>query len=157
MQNPKKGRAKNKLNGNSSITIKVNEKFTDPGATATDNKDGDLSSKIKVEGRVDTSKAGTYKITYTVEDAAKNVAKVTRTVIVKAETVVPEKPIIPEKPQEPDNNEEENAGGDNTGEENVGDNNTGSDNTGGDTTTNNEPTNNESETNQNTIVNNTIE
>ena len=64
-----------KLNGSSSITIKVNEKFTDPGATAKDNKDGDLSNKIVVTGKVDTSKAGTYKITYTVEDAAKNKAK----------------------------------------------------------------------------------
>ena len=33
-----------KLNGNSTITIKVNESFKDPGATATDNKDGDLTS-----------------------------------------------------------------------------------------------------------------
>ena len=89
-----------KLNGSSSITIKVNEKFTDPGATATDNKDGDLTSKIVVTGNVDTSKAGTYKIKYTVEDTAKNIATVTRTVTVKADIVIPQEP---EKPQEPEN------------------------------------------------------
>ena len=94
---------------------------------------GDLSNKIVVTGKVDTSKAGTYKITYTVEDAAKNKATVTRTIIVKAEeVVVPEKPIVPEKPEEePDNNQGENTGGGNTGD--------------------NEPT-----TNENTTVDTTI-
>ena len=53
------------------------------GATATDDRDGDLTSKIEISGNVDTKKAGTYKITYTVKDAAGNVATVTRTVIVK--------------------------------------------------------------------------
>ncbi len=72
-----------KLNGSSTITISLNDHFTDPGATANDNKDGDLSSKIVTTGSVNTSRAGTYKITYTVEDAAKNKASITRTVIVK--------------------------------------------------------------------------
>ncbi len=72
-----------KLNGSSTITINVNDKYTDPGATAKDNKDGDLTSKIVVSGSVNTSKAGTYMITYTVEDSSKNKATVTRTVIVK--------------------------------------------------------------------------
>lgn len=71
------------LNGNSTITIKLNETYTDPGATATDDKDGDLTSKIEITGMVDTKKAGTYKITYTVKDAAGNVATATRTIIVK--------------------------------------------------------------------------
>ncbi len=72
-----------KLNGSSTITINVGDKFTDPGATAKDNKDGDLTDKIKVSGKVNENKAGTYKITYTVEDSAKNKASATRTVIVK--------------------------------------------------------------------------
>ena len=72
-----------KLNGSSTIIINLNDEFTDPGATAQDNKDGDLSNKIVVTGKVDTSKAGKYVLTYTVEDSAKNKATVTRTVIVK--------------------------------------------------------------------------
>ncbi|MBQ2917489.1 MAG: transglycosylase domain-containing protein [Clostridia bacterium] len=100
-----------KLNGSSSITIKVNDKFTDPGATAKDNKDGDLTSKIKVTGTVDTSKAGTYKITYTVQDTAKNKATVTRTVIVKADIVIPQEPIEPEQPEEPETPQEPNDEG----------------------------------------------
>ena len=119
-----------KLNGSSNITIKVNEYFTDPGATATDNKDGDLTSKIVVTGKVDTSKPGTYKITYTVEDEAGNKATVTRTVTVKGENIVPNEPQQPEEPeqpnepeqpdepQEPNNPETGEGPTDNTGSEN---------------------------------------
>lgn len=108
-----------KLNGSSTITINVGDKFTDPGATAKDNKDGDLTNKITVSGKVDTSKAGTYKITYTVEDSAKNKASVTRTVIVK---------------------ENSSSGGNNTGDNNntgnnTGDNELGNNTTGGDNNT----------------------
>lgn len=55
------------------------------GATAKDDRDGDLTSKIETTGKVDTKKAGTYKITYTVKDSAGNVATASRTVIVKEE------------------------------------------------------------------------
>ena len=72
-----------KLKGSSSMTVSLNSSFTDPGATATDKKDGDLTSKIKTSGKVDTSKAGTYRITYSVEDSSKNQASITRTVIVR--------------------------------------------------------------------------
>ena len=72
-----------KLNGSTTITVNLNESYKDPGATATDNKDGDLTDKIKISGKVDTSKAGTYTITYTVEDSAGNKATATRTVRVK--------------------------------------------------------------------------
>lgn len=72
------------LKGKEKITIKVGDKFKDEGATAIDKKDGDLTSKIVVTGKVDTSKKGTYTLTYTVEDKAKNKATKTRTVIVEA-------------------------------------------------------------------------
>lgn len=55
------------------------------GATAKDDRDGDLTSKIETTGKVDTKKAGTYKITYTVKDSAGNTATASRTVIVKEE------------------------------------------------------------------------
>ncbi len=76
-----------KLNGDSTIKLKLNEKYTELGATATDDKDGDITSKIKITGTVDTKKVGTYTITYTVEDSAKNTATVTRKVIVENENV----------------------------------------------------------------------
>ena len=37
-----------KLNGKAFVSVKVNEEFKDEGATATDNKDGDLTSKITI-------------------------------------------------------------------------------------------------------------
>jgi hypothetical protein len=57
--------------------------FPDPDlrATAKDNVDGDISSKIVIVNPVDTSKLGTYTVTYDVTDAAGNKAdRKTRTV-----------------------------------------------------------------------------
>ena len=84
-ETPDKEKPVIKLKGNSVVTIKLNETYKEEGATATDNKDGDLTDKIKITGKVDTKKEGTYYITYTVEDAAKNVATVKRTVKVVKE------------------------------------------------------------------------
>ncbi|RUM65700.1 MAG: hypothetical protein DSZ06_04635, partial [Sulfurospirillum sp.] len=86
------------LNGARNITIKEGDTFKDPGATASDNKDGDITNKITTSGTVDSSKAGTYTITYSVKDNAGNSASITRTVKVekKPDTTKPDttKPII---------------------------------------------------------------
>ena len=74
------------LKGNSEITLNQGDKYNDEGASATDNIDGDITSKIKVSGKVDTTKSGTYTITYTVTDKAGNRAEVTRKVMVVATT-----------------------------------------------------------------------
>ncbi|PEC68170.1 immunoglobulin-like domain-containing protein [Bacillus toyonensis] len=52
------------------VSINVGDKF-DPmaGVSAIDEKDGDITSKIKVEGNVDTSKPGTYEVTYSVTNS----------------------------------------------------------------------------------------
>jgi len=70
------------LNGGATINTIVGSIFTDPGATATDNIDGDISANIVVGGdAVDTNTLGTYTITYNVSDAAGNAAtEATRTV-----------------------------------------------------------------------------
>ena len=75
------------LNGSSTINLKVNEKYNEQGAKATDNTDGDLTEKIETKGSVDvdTSKAGTYTITYSVKDSNGNTASTKRTVIVSSE------------------------------------------------------------------------
>jgi len=58
--------------------------YMELGATATDNRDGDLTSSIVIDASgVDTSMPGDYTVTYNVTDAAGNVAMtVTRTVAV---------------------------------------------------------------------------
>ncbi len=70
------------LNGDPTVDLSIGDTFTDPGATATDNVDGDVSGNIVVGGdTVDTNTEGTYVITYNVSDAAGNTAmEVTRTV-----------------------------------------------------------------------------
>ncbi len=69
------------LNGASTINLTVGDSFTDPGATATDNVDGNISANIVVTGSVNTSVAGTYTLNYNVSDAAGNAAtQVSRTV-----------------------------------------------------------------------------
>ena len=67
----------------SSMTIEVGSTYVEPGATATDNVDGDLTQSIDIGGNVDTSTVGDYTITYNVTDSSGNAAtQVTRTVSV---------------------------------------------------------------------------
>ena len=48
----------------------------DPGATATDNVDGDITADIVIDdSAVDTSTLGTYRVTFNVSDAAGNAAE----------------------------------------------------------------------------------
>ncbi len=80
------------LNGESEITIIQGGSYTEPGAKATDNVDGDITSSVKITGKVDTNKVGTYSIKYTVTDKAGNKAEKTRKVIVKKADVTTTKP-----------------------------------------------------------------
>ena len=69
------------LNGSATMNLTVGDTFNDPGATATDNVDGDISANIVVTGSVNTQAAGTYTLNYNVSDAAGNAAaQVSRTV-----------------------------------------------------------------------------
>jgi len=74
------------LLGDATVTLTVGDTYSDAGATALDDKDGDITSQIVTTGSVDTSTVGTYTITYSVTDAAGNTADtVTRTVSVNEE------------------------------------------------------------------------
>lgn len=72
------------LNGSSTIDIIQGTTFVDPGASATDTEDGDLTSSIVTTGSVDASTTGTYILTYTVTDTGGLSASTTRTVNVNA-------------------------------------------------------------------------
>ena len=62
------------LNGKEKISVIKGNNYKEQGAKAVDEKDGDLTEKIEIEGNVDTSKNGTYTITYKVSDSKGNVA-----------------------------------------------------------------------------------
>ena len=73
--------------GDGTVTVECGDSYTDAGATAWDEVDGDLTSAIITNNPVNTSVADTYTITYNVSDAAGNpAAEVTRTVTVEDTT-----------------------------------------------------------------------
>ena len=87
------------LNGEANITLNIGDTYTEQKATAKDDTDGDITSKINISGSVNTSKAGKYTITYKVKNSKGKEAKVVRTITVKAkETPKPES-----KPEEKEN------------------------------------------------------
>ncbi len=70
------------LIGNDTVNINVGDSYSDLGATAIDDVDGDITNSIQTNSNVNTSTAGTYHVTYSVSDSAGNSASKTRTVIV---------------------------------------------------------------------------
>ena len=69
------------LKGQSNVTITVGGSYSDLGATASDNKDGDITSTIVVNNPVDTTTIGVYTVRYNVKDSSGNPAvEVIRTV-----------------------------------------------------------------------------
>lgn len=62
------------LLGSNPLEVEVGSPFTDPGAAALDDVDGDLTSEITVSGSVYASQIGTYKLTYKVQDRSGNAA-----------------------------------------------------------------------------------
>lgn len=73
------------LVGNASENLVLNASYTDAGATAKDERDGDLTSSIVSDAATAVKKdlAGSYTVTYTATDAAGNAGTATRTVAVK--------------------------------------------------------------------------
>ena len=73
------------LLGDNPMKVTKNTEFSDLGATAVDDVDGDISANITITGVVDITTADTYILSYDVTDSAGNVATtVTRSVEVKA-------------------------------------------------------------------------
>jgi hypothetical protein len=78
------------LLGEATVTLTVGDAYTDAGATANDNKDGNITANIVTVNPVDTATAGNYTVTYDVNDTAGNQAtQVTRTVTVNPDTTAP--------------------------------------------------------------------
>ncbi len=68
--------------GDNPATVTQGEVYTDAGATAIDDVDGNVTDQIQVSGSVNTTTPGTYEIIYNVIDAAGNPAEAIRQVFV---------------------------------------------------------------------------
>ena len=71
------------LNGDKNMTISLGSTYEEPGYSAVDAIDGDLTNKVKINGHVDTSKRGTYSITYSVVNSQGVTTAEVRTVTVQ--------------------------------------------------------------------------
>jgi hypothetical protein len=82
--------------GDANIEIEVGSTYTDEGATAVDDVDGNISANIVISGSVDTSTLGVYTLTYTVSDSSGNSAtSLTRTIVV-VDTTAPQLSLVGE-------------------------------------------------------------
>ena len=66
--------------GSNPATVSGGGTYSDAGATAVDDVDGDVTSKITTTSTVNTNKLGTYTVTYNISDKAGNTATLSRTV-----------------------------------------------------------------------------
>ncbi len=68
------------LNEESTLYISEGSNYNEPGYVAIDNCDGNITEQVIVTGKVDTSKKGTYELTYSVKDSLGNETVVKRIV-----------------------------------------------------------------------------
>ena len=68
--------------GATPLTITQGQAFVDPGATASDAQDGDLTAAIVTDSNVNSAMPGTYEVTYSVSDTAGHTVSATRTGVV---------------------------------------------------------------------------
>ena len=69
------------LNGDNPMTIECGSGFTDPGASAIDDVDGNIS--VDISNGVNATEVGTYEVIYTATDNSGNTSSEIRTVYVE--------------------------------------------------------------------------
>ena len=80
------------LEGKATMSLAIGTEYEEPGYTANDNCDGDITDKVEVTGEVDCEKLGTYTLTYSVKDTYENETSAERTVkVVEAEAETEDK------------------------------------------------------------------
>ena len=68
------------LSGEAVVAVAAGETYEDPGATATDDIDGDLTGLLVTSGSFDTAIVGSYTLSYSVSDRAGNLGTATRVI-----------------------------------------------------------------------------
>jgi hypothetical protein len=56
------------LNGANPFVLSLNQTYTEPGATANDAEDGNISSQVITSGTINNNKIGSYSIKYVITD-----------------------------------------------------------------------------------------
>lgn len=86
------------LEGKSFVSVYAGNEFDDPGYTATDNCDGDITDRVVISGDLNTQKPGIYTVVYTVADSFGNTVSAERPVYVlpvpNSEPVAPNGKVI---------------------------------------------------------------
>ncbi len=70
------------LSGPTTVYFEVGGKYSEPGYSATDKLDGDLTNKVEIDGDIDFNKSGTYSIQYKVTDSNGYTTKISRKVVI---------------------------------------------------------------------------
>ena len=71
------------LKGDKNITLKVGDKYEEPGYNAVDYIDGDITDKVKITGKVNTSNPGVYRLVYSVVNSDGVTTSESRVITVK--------------------------------------------------------------------------
>lgn len=71
------------LTGEKNIYLKVGDTFTDPGCTAIDAIDGNLTDQVIINSNVNTAEKGVYRIVYSVVNSSGITTSETRNIIVE--------------------------------------------------------------------------
>jgi hypothetical protein len=77
------------LLGEATVTVEAGSSYTDAGATAEDNLDGDITSLLEIVTTVDIGSPGEYTVTYNVVDSAGNAADSVARIVRVVDTTPP--------------------------------------------------------------------
>ena len=77
------------LKGSSRINLHVGQEYKEPGYSANDTVDGNLTSSVIIQGFLSTSRAGTYKLSYYVADSSGNFSEIMNRIVVVSESLTP--------------------------------------------------------------------
>ncbi|MDP2895660.1 MAG: DUF5011 domain-containing protein [bacterium] len=86
------------LTGDNPMTLEVGTPYEDPGYSATDNCDGDLTSDVIVTGSVDRTVVGTYTLRYNVSDWTGNPAEQKTRIVHIVDTAPPQITLLGDNP-----------------------------------------------------------
>lgn len=76
------------LYGDTTLYVEQYSDYEEPGYKAIDGYDGNITDEVVINDNIDTSKIGTYEVTYTVTDSSNNSYSISRSVEVVSSSVL---------------------------------------------------------------------